>query len=265
MVVKRSIFSVVRGTHRVLARRRLPNRLALYFHDLPECSWPRFREAVTFFRDRGYRFVDIRQFVASVPGDRVAWISFDDNHAVWWRALALFDALDVRASFFVNSGPLGPAACPKALCAYYDRIDHHGERVPLSVEQMVDLAHAGHTVGCHSAWHHPLTGLCATRWQDEIAGSKARLEDIIAAPVEDLAFPYGMRRFFSAPLADYCRSIGIARIAYGIPGFQHEPRVDPLMIHRTRWLLENDLDRNVEDLCIDGRLFERFTGRSAIG
>ncbi|MEZ5844916.1 MAG: polysaccharide deacetylase family protein [Hyphomicrobiaceae bacterium] len=263
--LKRSLFSVVRGTHRALARRALPDRLAIYFHDLPESTWSQFSEAVGYFKALGYRFVTIDEFVSARPGDKIVWLSFDDNHAVWWRALPLFEELGVRASFFVNSGPLETVVCPKMLRAYYDRIDHHGERVPLSVSQTVDLVRAGHAIGCHSAWHYPLAELCPTRWRDEIAGSKARLEEVIGTTVKDLAFPYGMRRFFSTQLAGYCRSLGFERIAYGIPGFQHEPTVDPLRIHRTRWLFEHDLSRNVEDLCIDGRLFERLTGRSAIG
>ena len=74
-----------------------------------------------------------------------------------------------------------------------------------------------------------------------------------------------MRRFFNERLSNVCRKLGFERIAYGIPGFQHEENIDPMMIHRTRWLFEYDLAHNLDDLCIDGRLFERLTGRSAIG
>lgn len=265
MEFKRAFFSIVRETHRVLARRSLPDHLALYFHDLPEAHWPLFREAMLHFKDRGYRIVGAAEFAAGEPGEKLLWVSFDDNHAVWHRALGLFDELGVRATFFINTGPLGSEVCPDALSAYFDRIDHHGERRPLTRNETLDIVKAGHDLGCHTAWHFPLTSLCVSRWRTEIAESKAMLEDIAAKPIEDLAFPYGMRRFFNERLAEYCHGLGVTRIASGIPGFQHAWRANPSMIHRTRWLFEHDLTRNVDDICIDGRLFERLTGRSAIG
>ena len=73
-----------------------------------------------------------------------------------------------------------------------------------------------------------------------------------------------MRRHFSTSLEAYCLAHGFETIAAAIPGLLYS-RSDKPVIHRTRWHLHNSLAENLVDLSIDGRLFEKLTGKSAIG
>ena len=72
-----------------------------------------------------------------------------------------------------------------------------------------------------------------------------------------------MRRHFTPALRAACLEYGFKTIASGIPGHLHGPSAG--LLHRTLWDLERSLDHNLQNLRIDGRLFERLTGRSAVG
>jgi hypothetical protein len=42
-------------------------------------------------------------------------------------------------------------------------------------------------------------------------------------------------------------------------------RSQPESLHRSVWFLEQGLAYNLENVCVDGRLFASLTGRSAVG
>jgi peptidoglycan/xylan/chitin deacetylase (PgdA/CDA1 family) len=50
--------------------------------------------------------------------------------------------------------------------------------------------------GCHGVTHAPLTQLPDDALEEEIVGSRARLEAVLGAPVELLAYPYGVREMW---------------------------------------------------------------------
>jgi hypothetical protein len=116
----------------------------------------------------------------------------------------------------------------------------------------------------HTHTHPVLTSLPPHLAQEEIRKSKEELEQILGRPVLHFAYPFGMRRHFNDALRAYCRSIGFRTIANAIPGMQYAPsRADAL--HRSVWFLEQPFAFNLANVCVDGRLFEMVTGRSAVG
>src|SRR4029434_5225423 len=60
------------------------------------------------------------------------------------------------------------------------------------------------------------------------------------------------------------RRAGFTRIAHATPGMQYV-RPTPGTIHRGPWHSTLSLARNVAELCVDGRLFVRVSGRSPVG
>ena len=262
--MKALLFSGIRSVHRAVALGPLPDRLAIYFHDLEAPHWPAFQAAIEWLKAADYKPVDPLAFVNGSHECKRLFISFDDSFASWHRALPLFGALGIKATFYVNTLPFD-AAFGTERDRYFDRLAHKGERQALSAEMLRDIHSDGHTIGCHSHSHFSLASLPRAQWDSEIKRSKDILEDLTGAPIVHFSFPYGMRRFFSSALRDYCRDIGFETIATGIPGMQTADTGDRFAIHRTGWLLDRPIDHNLDDLRIDGRLFERVTGRSAIG
>ena len=263
--VKSSIFSVVRETHSLTRLKPLPRKLGLCFHELEPDQYASFRAAMEFIQAHGYRSVDPTTFAASNDSERQMLVTFDDNYKSWHSALPLLKELGIHATFYINTLPVRDLASDKTIREFYDRIDFHRDRTPLSRGEIVDLVAAGHTIGAHTRSHYDLGKLPSALWDAEIKGCKQDLEEIIGEEVLHFSWPFGMRRNFPPALRKYCSEIGFATIAAGTPGLLHTKKVDPLNIQRTRWLFTRPLDHNLTDIRIDGRLFEAITGRSAIG
>ena len=234
--------------------------MAVYFHEVPTAGYDRFCDLIAFFRMKGYVFVDAAGLCAPGEGKRI-FISLDDNYGSWVKLLNLLDDCTITVTFFVNTLPFRDVANSTAINDYFDRIRHDGERISLSTTELQELAAAGHRIGCHSHSHLDLTKLARSSWGDEIDRSKSILEEIIENRIVDFAYPFGMRRHFSRRLRRYCQTHGFETISNAIPGLQYASH-RPASINRTAWILEEDLDYNLTNLRVDGRAFEKLTGRS---
>jgi peptidoglycan/xylan/chitin deacetylase (PgdA/CDA1 family) len=240
--IKRRIRKVIRVAHSALASRDLPRRLAFYMHSLEEAEYPAFEKCVCHLLDKGYRFVHLEEFLAG-PGSHLAFVSFDDNYRAWYQTLPLLERLGVPATFYINTLPL---------------------RVPLDSSEIRSIRAAGHAIGAHTHSHEMLTSMPRLEAEESILGCKRILEEILGETIRHFAYPFGMRRHFNRGLADYCRRVGFETVASATPGLQHGAQ-GPLLVNRTLWRLELPLEFNLESLSIDGRLFERLTGLSAVG
>jgi peptidoglycan/xylan/chitin deacetylase (PgdA/CDA1 family) len=253
----------VRKFHQILLKRKLSERLAICFHEVLPADYDRFRELANHFKMAGYVFVDAAGLCADGAGKRV-FLSFDDNYRSWTDLLKILDESEISATFFVSTAPFRDLVSRTLMNCYFDRIKHYGERISLSTAEVRDLAAAGHRIGCHSHLHVDLTRLTLPRLEHEIDRSKSILEDLIGQQVIDFAYPFGMRRNFSERLRNYCLNVGFQTISNAIPGLQYAPH-RPASINRTRWEPEKDLAFNIDNLRVDGRVFEKLTGRSPIG
>ena len=260
--LKATVQRLIRAAH-LLPKPAMPAKLGIYFHNLPRNRWDRFAEMVHTVRDLGYRFVDLETHCAD-PGNTV-YLSFDDNHVSWFEALPLFEELGVMATFYTNTLPMRDLATQSDLRRYVDRIGGEREQfVPLSTSEIGEIARAGHVIGAHTHTHPVLTSIPLEQARAEMAMNKERLEDVVGSAVDLFAFPYGMRRFFSSELEATALEVGFSSVAYATPGWLHQPP-QVTAIQRTGWNLDRSLAYNLQTLRIDGRAFERFTGRSAVG
>jgi peptidoglycan/xylan/chitin deacetylase (PgdA/CDA1 family) len=253
----------LRAFHVTLLDRGLPDRLAVYLHSLSRGDAPRIREFAAYFRESGYEFVGPDCFLQPGGGKRM-YLSFDDNYRLWFECADLLAESGIKATFYVNTSVLRDRTSLAEIADYYDRIDHQGERVPLSTQELLALSNAGHTIGSHTRSHRVLTALDPTEAREEIWSGKKELEDILGRPVEHFSYPFGMRRHFCKELRSYCLWIGFRTVANAIPAMQHAQQ-SLSEIQRSPWRLDRMLAWNLENLRADGRLFARLTGRSAIG
>lgn len=269
----------IRGFHSRLLNRGLPNRLGLYFHNVELSQRQTFSELVGRIKGLGYRFVDADEYVATgratveVPqkrrnrssAEKLAFVSFDDNYFEWYESLPLLDSLQIRCTFYVNTAPLRDMATDSEIERYYsDRLHYKGTPTrPLSMNEVRSIRDAGHTIGVHSHNHFVLSELPFERAKEEIYICSDHLEQALGQKVKHFSYPFGMRRHFTPELREYCLDSGFESIARATPGLLHQP-FDGVTIQRTNWRLEDTFDENQLRFSIDGRLFERVTGRSAV-
>ena len=258
-------FGMVRAAHKRLLLKPLPDRVAIYFHDLDRQDYDQFRACIGYFAQQGYRSVPISHYLDPAAAGKMLFVSFDDNYQTWHRALELLDEVGVRAMFYVNTRPFMDVCPEPERLAYFERIAHRRQPVSMTRAELGELVAAGHEIGCHTHSHYNLARLEPDRWDAEIRDCRRQLEDLVGRPIQHFAYPYGMRRYFSAPLRTYCRALGFVSIAAAIPGRLQGARLDPFDLNRTRWDLSQPVEHNVEDVRIDGRLFEALTGYSPVG
>ncbi|MEM9663453.1 MAG: polysaccharide deacetylase family protein [Bacteroidota bacterium] len=263
---KLKIQAAIRGVHRAVLYRPMPRRVAVYLHTLETDQYPAFERLVRWFQEQAYQFVGPDAFLHSnQAGERLFFLSFDDNYVTWHRALPLLERLGVQATFYANTCCFREDLTEAAMQAFYQRIRFRGRtKVSLTRSELVALRRAGHTIGAHTHTHPVLSALPLEQAQHEIALNKQLLEELLGEPVSHFAFPYGFERHFSPALADYCHALGFRSIAYATPALQHATP-SPRRLHRSLWPFYRSFERNLEDLRIDGRLFTRLTGRSAVG
>ncbi len=250
----------ITGLHRAFLLGELPPRVAVCFHSVEADQWGRFEEALAYFADLGYEFCAPQEFCGHPR--KAVFLSFDDNYHSWVQAAARLQARGLRASFYLNTCAVAPSG-PEQRAAYYERLAYPGDRTPLSASEILALAGAGHTIASHTHSHYRLTALPLAQAKEEIRRGKQELENLLGRPVLDFAFPYGMRRHFSERLRRYCRELGFVTIASAIPGMQYRRQL-PTRLDRSPWALEKSLEYNLRNLRVDGRVFQRLTGRSAV-
>jgi peptidoglycan/xylan/chitin deacetylase (PgdA/CDA1 family) len=253
---------LVRGFHHRFFSRPLPRKLALYLHATAGHR-DGLEELLCFLREQNYFFVGPDEFMTTA--ERAVFLSFDDNFRSWLDALEILQKFGVPATFYVNSWPFRDRVGAAEVSAYLEKLDVASDReTTLSTDELRDIASCGHIIGAHTHTHPVLTSLPQHLAREEIRTCKEELEQILHHSVVHFSYPFGMRRHFNDVLRAYCRSIGFRTIANAIPGMQFAPsRAEAL--HRSVWFLEQPLEFNLANVCVDGRLFEMLTGRSAVG
>lgn len=263
--VKAPVISLMRALHKYTAKRALPERIGIYFHSLAAPDRAALTECVGALCELGYRNVALDDYLDPATPGRLFTVSFDDNYVSWHRGLGLLDDLGIKATFYVNSLPFRDS-CPAAeIEVYFARIGYRGEHVPLSRAELREIAVAGHGIGCHTHSHFMLAALEPAAWDREIRQSRDILEDIAGVPVRHFSWPYGMPRHITEAQKDYCLASGFRSIAGAAPAMLHQGPFDPRGVPRSEWRASRTRAQNLADLAIDGRLFTRLTGRSAIG
>jgi peptidoglycan/xylan/chitin deacetylase (PgdA/CDA1 family) len=174
--------------------RRVPAPLILMYHSVSSPPTDTYRMCVSVGRlaqhlralaRRGLRGVTVRELLAATArgaGGSLVGLTFDDGYADFsTNAAPLLERLGFGASLFVVTGSLG------ALSSW----DADFRQPLLSVAQVQDLHRRGFEIGSHAVRHCRLSSLPERELRDELTGSRRALEDILQAPVDGLAYPYG--------------------------------------------------------------------------
>lgn len=159
------------------------------------------RQQLVLTRRLGFRIVPLAELsaraVAGEPLDRLAAVAFDDALAgVARHALPVLAELAVPATLFTVSTQWGQP--PR----WWD-----GAGRTMTAEELAECRAHGLDVAAHTRTHASLPELSAADLHDEVAGSRAELEDLVGATVDVFAYPFGHH---DAAVRDAVREAGYA-------------------------------------------------------
>ena len=151
-------------------------------------SLERFRDQLALLARHGYRGVSMDEGLPFLRGERegrVAIITFDDGYRDNLElALPALREHGFSATCYLVAGHIGGFNA-------WDS-EQLGVRKPLmDLARIREWLAGGMKVGSHTLTHPHLTRIDAAQRQQEIAGSKAALEDRLGGAVEHFCFPYG--------------------------------------------------------------------------
>lgn len=175
-------------------RLRTPGAVVFAYHDVGDdpanttdyyVSPAQMREHIVLARSWGIEFVDLAdltdRYLAGQPVDGLGAIVFDDSLVgVHHHAMPVLLDLGAPATVFTVSDALGTSPAWWSGAA---RVMTRGE--------VDEMAAAGFRIASHTRSHASLPSLEGVALADEVAGSRARLEDMIGGPVDILAYPFG--------------------------------------------------------------------------
>jgi peptidoglycan/xylan/chitin deacetylase (PgdA/CDA1 family) len=173
--------SVVLGYHGVdhVRRRDDLSRLIL--------SPERFRAQIELLSCAGFRFLTLvelaRLAAGGTPPAGFAAVTFDDgmrnNHEV---ALPILREYGIRATVYVTIGFIDGTS---------PWVGSGGAGAMMTHEQLRELHSAGWELGAHTMSHPDLATMRYADCLREIRDSRLALEEIVGAPVETFAYPFG--------------------------------------------------------------------------
>jgi peptidoglycan/xylan/chitin deacetylase (PgdA/CDA1 family) len=153
----------------------------------------RFEYQIELLAKRGYRGATFTEAVLAPGSGRVAAITFDDAYrSVIELARPILDRFGFRATVFAPSAHIGserPMQWPGIDHWLGGR--HERELIPMSWQELSELATAGWEIGSHTVTHPHLTQLDDTALAEELERSKQACEQHLGRPCPSLAYPYG--------------------------------------------------------------------------
>ncbi len=154
------------------------------------------------------------ELTAGVRAGRGLAITFDDGYR---------DVLTFAAPRLVSAGLSFTIFVTRDFVA-------SGAALYLTPEALRELAALpGVTIGAHGRTHRRLTECAPTELQDELGGTRAWLEDILARPVTTMSYPHGA---VDARVREAVRAAGYTVAACSKFG-AHSAGDDPLTVRRT--------------------------------
>lgn len=151
----------------------------------------RFARHMAWLKWRRYRVISLEEYLRCrwahrLPPARSVVLTFDDgyadNLAVAYPILCRYG---FPATLFIVSGAVGQTN-------RWDQGSMLTGRPLLSWREIHKLKAGGLTVGAHSQTHVSLARLAPAEIEQEIAGSRQALEQMLGTPVRTFAYPYGV-------------------------------------------------------------------------
>jgi peptidoglycan/xylan/chitin deacetylase (PgdA/CDA1 family) len=149
-----------------------------------------FRRGIARLHESGYKAIGLIEAVDCLRQGRPFpdysfVITFDDGYqTVYDEAFPILQEYGMTATVFLTVGE-------KGISKPAGRLPSIDSRSMLSWGEIEEMQRWGITFGAHTLTHPDLTCLPYHRVESEVCNSKAIIEDILSAPVDCFAYPYG--------------------------------------------------------------------------
>jgi peptidoglycan/xylan/chitin deacetylase (PgdA/CDA1 family) len=174
--------------------------LVLCYHAISD-RWPadlavthtQFERQLRYLIGRGYRGATFTAALTQHARGRTLVVTFDDAfRSVREVAFPVLNRLGLPATIFAPTAFVGSDR-PMAWSGidHWIGTPHDAELLPLSWEDLRDLAGAGWEVGSHSRTHPRLTELEHAELARELSGSKQECQQHLERPCTSIAYPFG--------------------------------------------------------------------------
>ena len=165
----------------------------------------------------------VERLRAGRASGREVVVTFDDGFRTQaTNAAPLLVEAGIQSCFFVITSLV--SALPdeaKRICR--ERLHLPRPVEPMTWDDVNELLELGHEVGSHTRTHANLAMLDEAALADELAGSRAELEQRLARPPRHVSAPYGERDRFSPAVSAAARAAGYESCATAQRGRNHGP------------------------------------------
>lgn len=186
-----------------------------------------FERQLRSLRRRGFRGVGAE---AALDGSRRGLhVTFDDAFRSVANALPILERLRVPATVFACAAYADqgrPLDVPELAA---EALAHPDELATMGWEELRSLVERDVEIGSHTVGHPHLPRLSDAEIEEELADSRARLEDGLGRPCRFLAYPFGEhdeRVRAAAQRVGYTAAFALASTATSSPDSFALPRVD---------------------------------------
>lgn len=201
---------------------------------------PRRAVAVTFddgYADNLYAAKPLLEFWGVPATVFVTTGGLDDGRELWWDELERVAPEErVYRDLWQRLRGLGPAERRQALDALLEQAGLDATPRPthrtLTADELAALAAGGLVeAGAHSVSHSRLADLDADSQRAEVAGSRARLAEILGHPPAAFSYPFGGPADYSDETVRLVREAGFRHACVNAPGLARRS-ADPFRIPR---------------------------------
>jgi len=165
-------------------------------------SQPRFEEHVGYLQARRWRVLPLHECAGRLAAGETlrnaVVLTFDDGEASCYHTIApILERCGLRGDFFIVSRLIGAPGY-------------------LTAGQIKELSGRDHGIHSHSASHRSLTLLDHQELEDEVKGSKERIETVTGKAVSFLSVPNGA---YNRRVLEAARRAGYQKVLSSVEGY----------------------------------------------
>ena len=214
-------------------------------------------EFIRFAKKEGYAIkgYDYEQ----KQGEKVLYLSFDDNYEAWYKMAQLLREEGVSCTFFINFAP--NLMSDALIKEYYGSLGLPNGK-PLALDQVSELMQAGFNFGNHGLAHMPYSNLQLSHVKTDLDLNRNFFQQQFGAKLTNVAFPYGSMRYFKKEWIDeVSREFGT--IYAGHPLFQSKK--DDKLVFRSPLYTSESFEFNLKMQRVSSIDPNLTFGKSVIG